>query len=97
MTPASIAADSLGCPCFVELVRRCSSTRLAKPAWKKRLHSSDPGQAQAKRNRGIQLRMCVLRAVADAMFIDDMSGPRRDVALALIGFWSSGRTEVQDA
>jgi 3-dehydroquinate synthase len=48
------------------------------------------GVHEAKKHRGGQLRMPILRGIGEAMFIDDISEPRLEEALAFVRSWSSG-------
>lgn len=52
------------------------------------------GVHEAKRHRGGQLRMPVLCGIGEAMFIDEISEPQLEEALAFIRSWSSGRISV---
>jgi 3-dehydroquinate synthetase/predicted NBD/HSP70 family sugar kinase len=55
------------------------------------------GVHEAKRHRGGQLRMPVLCGIGEAIFVDEISEPRLEEALAFVRSWSSDRmSEVQD-
>ena len=49
------------------------------------------GAHEAEQHRGGQLRMPILCGIGEAMFIDEISEPQLEEALALIRSWSSGR------
>ncbi|SPE44211.1 hypothetical protein SBA7_300054 [Candidatus Sulfotelmatobacter sp. SbA7] len=48
------------------------------------------GIHDARKHRGGQLRMPILCGIGEAMFIDEISEPRLEEALAFIRSWSSG-------
>ncbi|HXZ41507.1 MAG TPA: ROK family protein [Terriglobales bacterium] len=53
------------------------------------------GVHEAKRHRGGQLRMPILRGIGEAMFIDEVTEHQLEEAVAFIRSWSGGRmTEV---
>jgi len=53
------------------------------------------GVYEAKRHRGGQLRMPILRGIGEAMFIDEVTEHQLEEAVAFIRSWSGGRmTEV---
>ena len=52
------------------------------------------GVHEAKRHRGGQLRMPVLCGIGEALFIDEISEPQLEKALAFVQSWSSGRMSV---
>lgn len=55
------------------------------------------GVGDAKKHRGGQVRMPVLCGIGEAIFVDEVSEPRLEEALAFLQSWYDGRTKAHDA